>query len=31
MVDPERHQLRIAVQMENRPAFVRVYDADPNR
>jgi hypothetical protein len=27
-VDPDRHQMRVAVQMEHRPAIVRVYDAD---
>ena len=30
-VDPERRQLRLAVQMDRRPAIVRVYDADANR
>jgi hypothetical protein len=27
-VDPDRHQMRVAVQMERRPAIVHVYDAD---
>ena len=30
-VDPDRHQLRLSVQMERRPNTVRVYDADTNR
>ena len=30
-VDPDRHQVRVAVQMDRRPAIVRVYDADRNR
>jgi hypothetical protein len=29
-VDPDRRQMRVAVQMDRRPAIVRVYDADVN-